>query len=897
MAVRRGIGAALLGLVMSACAEAPPGAPPEAGVPIDVARARARDISDLSYDVRFVIPETRSEPILGEVLLRFERAARGPLVIDFAAEPQQVRAVDANGDPLELEPVNEHLIIPRSSMRRGENLIRVSFVAGDGSLNRTDEFLYTLFVPDRARWAFPVFDQPDLKARFSLTLDVPGDWRAVANGRELEVAGATRPGEGDRVVYRFEETEPIPTYLFSFAAGRFRIEEARRDGRTLRLFHRETDTSKVVRNRDAIFDLHAAALAWLEEYTGIPYPFGKFDFVAVPSFQYGGMEHPGAILYRASSLFLDESATQGQLLGRASVIAHETAHMWFGDLVTMRWFDDVWMKEVFANFMAAKIVNPSFPELDHDLRFLLAHYPAAYAVDRTSGANPIRQPLENLNEAGTLYGAIIYQKAPIVMKQLELLVGEETFRDGLREYLGVHAFGNATWPELIAILDRRSTLDLAAWSRAWVEEPGRPTIETALVGGSSGTGSGEAHRLTFRQADPRGRGLRWAQPLRPWVAGPGHPGIAFPAVTLDGHEVSFSFDAPRSVGAVLPNGDGIGYGRFPLDDGSREWLLDNLPALEPAIPRAVAWLTLWDELLDGDVPPRSWMTLATAALEREVEELLVARMLGDLETTFWRFLTGEERLEAAPTLEALLWRRMEVADRPSLKASFFNTYRDIALTEVALDRLVSVWTRGGGIRGLPLSERDLTALAQALALREVGSAEGILDRQAERIENPDRRAEFAFVRPALSADPAVRDSFFASLADPASREREPWVLEGVGFLHHPLRVASSDRYLLPSLVMLEEIQRTGDIFFPKRWLDATLGGHSSPAAAEAVRGFLAERPDYPSRLRAKILQSSDLLFRVATLRDPDLAAPAPSAGPAAGDAEAGEGTAGKAPDR
>ena len=125
----------------------------------------------------------------------------------------------------------------------------------------------------------------------------------------------------------------------------------------------------------------------MEQYTGIPYAFGKFDFVLIPAFQFGGMEHAGKILYNASGLMLDESATQNQQLGRASVIAHETAHMWFGDLVTMRWFNDVWMKEVFANFMAAKIVNPSFPEVNHELRFLLSHYPAAYEVDRTPGTN------------------------------------------------------------------------------------------------------------------------------------------------------------------------------------------------------------------------------------------------------------------------------------------------------------------------------------------------------------------------------------------------------------------------------------------------------------------------------------------------------------------------------
>ena len=135
------------------------------------------------------------------------------------------------------------------------------------------------------------------------------------------------------------------------------------------------------------------------------------------------MEHPGSVFYNANSMLLDESATQNQFLGRASLISHETSHMWFGDLVTMKWFNDVWMKEVFANFMAAKIVNPSFPEVNHELRFLLQHYPAAYDVDRTEGANPIRQDLANLNEAGSLYGAIIYQKAPIVMRQLELLVG------------------------------------------------------------------------------------------------------------------------------------------------------------------------------------------------------------------------------------------------------------------------------------------------------------------------------------------------------------------------------------------------------------------------------------------------------------------------------------------
>ena len=229
----------------------------------------------------------------------------------------------------------------------------------------------------------------------------------------------------------------------------------------------------------------------------IPYPWGKFDFLLVPSFQFGGMEHPGAIFYNAATLLLDPSATQNQKLGRASLIAHETAHMWFGDLVTMRWFNDVWMKEVFANFMAAKIVNPSFPEINHELRFLLAHYPSAYDVDRTPGTNAIRQALDNLSEAGSLYGAIIYQKAPIVMRQLEGILGETAFRDGLQQYLRTHRFGNATWPDLIALLDERTPEDLAAWSRAWVEEAGRPIVATELR-----LEGGRIASLAFVQRDP-----------------------------------------------------------------------------------------------------------------------------------------------------------------------------------------------------------------------------------------------------------------------------------------------------------------------------------------------------------------------------------------------------------
>jgi aminopeptidase N len=418
---------------------------PGAGIPIELATERSASIRDVRYDLSFSVPEAVAQPISGRVNVQFNLDdASHPVVLDFEPGASAITSVSIHNRPIAVDVVNGHIVIAKEFVAPGQNSVEVAFRAGDASLNRNPEFMYALFVPARAHLAFPCFDQPDLKARYTLSLEVPAAWQSVANGAETG-----REPHGDRLTLHYAETKPIPTYLFTFATGKFQVEAAERNGRTFHMYHRETDPQKVQRTRDAIFDLHSKALAWLEDYTQIPYPFGKFDFVLIPSFQFGGMEHPGAIYYNASSIMLEESATENQMLNRASTISHETSHMWFGDLVTMRWFNDVWMKEVFANFMAAKIVNPSFPNVNHELRFLLSNYPTAYGVDRTEGTHPIRQELENLNAAGQMYGAIIYQKAPIVMRQLELMLGPEKFRDGLREYLKEFQYGNATWLDLV----------------------------------------------------------------------------------------------------------------------------------------------------------------------------------------------------------------------------------------------------------------------------------------------------------------------------------------------------------------------------------------------------------------------------------------------------------------
>jgi len=830
--------------------------PPGAGIPLALAESRAARIANLTYQVSLRIPAARQEPVRGSVVATFKLSdARSPLSFDFAQPGDKVVKVFANGQDVAARVIDGHIGIPPSRLVAGDNTIEIEFIAGDQALNRNDEFLYSLFVPARASLALPCFDQPDLKAKWRLILNVPPGWNAISNGRQTGRVEAP-----DKVGLVFEETQPISTYLFAFAAGAFKEETGERDGRTFRMLHRETDAKKVERNRDAIFDLHARAIKWLEDYTSIPYPFGKFDFILLPAFQFGGMEHPGAIFYNAPGLLLDESATDNQYLGRASLISHETSHMWFGDLVTMKWFNDVWMKEVFANLMAAKIVNPSFPEVNHELRFLYQHYPSAYEVDRTGGANPIRQPLANLNEAGSLYGAIIYQKAPIVMRQLELLLGADAFRDGLRAYLKKHAFGNATWTDLITELDGRTPVDLVAWSRAWVDEPGRPRITSVVE-----ISDNHVDALTLQQEDPRQRKLFWPERLA--IVADTSRGVQ----TLDLSMDRASVVVPSAPGLpnpkwILPVGGGLGYGDFVVDAATLKFISTSLHEIQDPLTRGAALVLLWESLLEARVTSAVVMEQLLAALPVETNQLTISQMLEYARAGFWRYTGADNRVELAPRLEKVIRAGLDRAKTTAAKSAWFNALRSIATTPDTVAWLEQVWSRKVKVTGLPLAESDEIDLAFELAVRDVANADTIVVEQAGRIQNPDRKARFQFVAPALSREPAIREAFFQGLKDPANRRRESWVLEAARYLHHPLRASESKQLIKPALELVLEIQRTGDIFFPKRWVDATLGGYQAVTTAAEVRAFIdALPPDYPPRLRWVLLASADPLFRAAQL--------------------------------
>jgi len=823
------------------------------GVSLELANERKELLSEINYHLEFDIPATKSDPIEGSVSIEFNlKEGFDDLAIDFKEQPSKIKKVYGDKE-IDYIFTNEHIIIPKKHLKEGHNSISIDFIAGDLSLNRNDEFLYTLFVPDRARTAFPCFDQPNLKGRYHLTLKIPADWKAMANGSLAE-----QISNQSKSIYKFSSSDAISTYVFSFVVGKFDTLSHTRNGRTLTMLHRETDQTKVENNKEAIFDLHFSTLEWLEEYTGILYPFEKFGFALIPSFQYGGMEHPGAILYRSRSLFLEENATQNELLGRASLIAHETAHMWFGNLVTMDWFNDVWLKEVFANFMAAKIVNPNFPEINHDLRFLMAHYPSAYGVDRTMGANPIQQELPNLKDAGTVYGAIIYQKAPIVMRHLERMAGKETFRNSLRSYLEKFSYNNATWDDLVNIIDEKSETNIKSWSKNWVKESGMPDMISFYVPDDDKN----IKKLNLYQLNEKRK--TWPQDVKIWLV---HQDSTY---DLD---ISFSkritrIDEARGLPGpdyIIPNPNGFSYGYFSYPANTKAYLLKEVGNLEDPVLRGTVYVNLYEAVLREDVEPIEFLNTLINFLPTEESILNTQYMVGRLTTIYWRFLTKFQQKEKAQALEKLMLGLVEEKTNPGEKALYFRAFVNLATSDESIAKMESLWNKNENIEGLPLFERDYTLLAYELAVRDVGNNKEILNEQLERINNPDRKARMKFIIPALSSDEGERDAFFESLKDPENREHEPWVMEALGYLHHPLRAETSIKYIRPSLEILEEIQQTGDIFFPKRWLDNTLGGHNTIEASDLVRNFLYRHHNYPKKLKEKILQSSDMLFRTSEI--------------------------------
>jgi aminopeptidase N len=832
------------------------------GVSRLLAEHRAATLGDVRYTLHLDV--TASDSAVGTVVLRFQRRDTGDVVLDFRG--RRLTAAQVNRVDLPAGAWNgAHVRIPRALLLAGENDLSLDFVAdiapsGASIIRFNDQndgatYLYTLLVPADANQLFPCFDQPDLKSRVSLTLRTPAGWTAVANGSLV-----SQDSVAGNLVHRFTETRPISTYLIAFAAGPFLRASLTAEGRSINAYVRRSRLREA--DLDTLLALNARALAWMERYFNRPFPFEKYDFVLAPAFPFGGMEHPGAVFFNEDRFIFRERPTLPQRLGRFATILHEVAHMWFGDLVTMRWFDDLWLKEGFATYLAARALADLDSASGAWKTFYLGNKPAAYGVDQTAGTTPLWQELGNLDQAKSNYGAIVYNKAPSVLKQLNYLVGDDRFQLGVQAFLTEHAWGNATWRDLLQSIGRAARMGMREFGDNYILRPGMPEVTQHLA-----VREGRITRLALEQRPLRELSGAGAWPMRTQVLlfYQNQPPIVIPV------EVSHSVTEVRAARGqpaplfVYANAGDYGYMLVGLDSLSRAALLGGaLQGVPDDLLRAMLWGTLWDEVRAARVAPLEYVRLALAHLPAERDEQIVPRVLGRVRRAMSAYAADAERETWRPRVERFLWATArDTAGGYGIRKAHLDAFVDLARTGEALARLDSLL---GGTLLLPdpLGEPTRWDIVTHLLAAGAPTAEARLAAQAARDVTPDgrRRAFIAGAARPLAA--TKRDYFTRYFADSALNE--DWASGSLAAFNTPHHQDLTLPWLRPALDSLRYIQTHRRIFFLGGWLGSFLGGQTSDAALATVRAFLAERPDLPADLRRKVLEHMDELERTVRIR-------------------------------
>jgi aminopeptidase N len=825
-------------------------ASPGPGVSQELARSRAAVVSAVSYNLSIELRE-HAATMPGHASISFDVSKPGDLPLDFRG---QTSRLSVNGTAAPAETADGHILLPGNLLRTGRNTVDIDFTseiaeAGRAITRVTDpvdgaEYLYTLFVPMDASLAFPCFDQPDLKGRFTLEARVPVAWTVVAN---------TRPLNPEAGLFRFPETHPISTYLFAFAAGPFEKLDAPAEERSpveLRLYVRKSMLARAREEWPEVARYTRQGMEGLAAFFAQPYPFPKYDQVLIPGFPYGGMEHAGETFLREDGVLFRAAPNLTDHQHRAVTVLHELAHQWFGDFVTMRWFDDLWLKEGFAQYMAFHTLADIEPPSDVWKRFYETIKPLAYRIDSTPGTTPIYQQVRNLADAKSAYGAIVYEKAPSLLRVLEYKIGTPAFRTGIRAFLRAHAYGNAAWSDLIGAFAAASHQDLKKWADAWVTQRGMPVVSTAWS-----CAGGKVTSLKLAQRDSLDAGHLW--PISTAVA----LGARTVPVTFDTAETDVA--AARGIPCpeyVFANTGDHAYGRFLPDERSLAGL--EKPVTDP-LERALHWGALWDAVRETTLAPASYVNAGVAALPGESDLDIAESLLDNLTVAIRRYSASDARDEASAKLEAILIDRMKRAASRDFRIAYFRAFYNLASMSTSLDELGALLAGKDTIEGVPLQQRDRWNLISTLVRRGAPEAEKLVPIESERDRTEDgRRSAYAALAGVATAE--NKKKYFADyVAD--GPVPEDFITASLGPFNSFNQAELTLPYLGPALDSLPQQKKLRKIFFINDWLAAWVSTRTSPEAGRIVTAYL-ERPDLDPDLRLKILEAKDELDRTLRIR-------------------------------
>jgi aminopeptidase N len=721
---------------------------------INLTRAEAQERSKLvyvhSYDVDLDVT-VGAETFISKTLVKFDGLQVGATTFIDACGKSVIKA-ELNGKSFDPKFDGETIYLPplEATNELYIELEAVYSITGQG-LHRFQDpadnevYLYTQHESADARRTFACFDQPDLKATFAISATAPGHWEVISNN---PVAAKTEIGSSKK--WQFTTTPRMSTYLSALVAGPyFKVESEYKGAKVvpLGLYCRKSLAPHM--DSDELFDLTRRGFAAYEEEFGLAYPFDKYDQIAVAEFNAGAMENAGCVTYGEHYFVFRSKVTDKDYNWRANVILHEMAHMWFGDLVTMEWWDDLWLNESFAEWASYFVMAKHTRFTNSWTVFNAERKNWAYRNDQFSSTHPIAMDMQDLETVKANFDGISYAKGASVLQQLVTYVGQDNFVAGLKKYFEKHAWGNTVLQDLIDQIEATSGRDLKPWISTWLQTAGVNTLRPELVI------DGEKYRsIAVKQEAPLVP--VGSTELRPHRLSIGLYDIAGSKLNLR-KRVEFDADGALTEVAELAgekvadllfiNDADLSYGKIRFDERSIKTLTTHLGAIEDPLARAVAWSAVWDMTRDGELAASDYLPLVLNALAPETDVAVATVQLAQLVTTVELYGSDKNRdalrAQLADGLEKLLDKTEPGSD---LQLQYLRSFSAAAHTPAQLARVRGALN--GEISGVTVDANLRWTLLAALVERGLADLAEI-DAEFERDQSADGRKHAALCRAAI----------------------------------------------------------------------------------------------------------------------------------------------------
>ncbi|WP_028049152.1 aminopeptidase N [Cellulomonas sp. URHD0024] len=684
------------------------------------ARERASVVRTESYEVALDLT-TGPTTFTSRTTARFGATPGASTFIDLIAPA--VREVTLNGRALDVAAVFADSRIALADLAADNELVVVADAAytnsGEGLHRFVDPvddevYLYSQFEVADSRRVFAVFEQPDLKATFAFTVTAPAHWTVVSNypqvGSPVQVEGGSNKNGGadeGTATWTFEATPRIASYITAIIAGPYHGEHQEltsSDGRTVPLGVYCRGSLAEHLDADNILDVTRRGFEFYERTFGVPYPFAKYDQLFVPEFNAGAMENAGAVTFLESYVFRSK-VPEATIERRAVTILHELAHMWFGDLVTMRWWDDLWLNESFAEYASTLAAADATRWTSAWTTFSSLEKNWAYRQDQLPSTHPIVADMRDLEDVEVNFDGITYAKGASVLKQLVAWVGQDKFFEGVRAYFAKHAWGNTELRDLLAELETTSGRDLAAWSGLWLEKAGVTLLRPEIAVDDAGVITSFAVLQEVPDEYPVQRPHRLA------VGGYDlDPATGRLVRTV---HVELDVDGPRTevpalVGVprpalILVNDDDLAYAKIRLDPQSLAAAIEHLGKFDDSLPRTLVWTAAWDATRDGETPAREFVHLVLGNLAQETDSSVLLVLLRQLSTTLDLFVAPEHRPSvAADAADALLELARAAAAGSDTQLQLVKSFAGRAATTAQLDAIRDLLDGRATLEGLSI---------------------------------------------------------------------------------------------------------------------------------------------------------------------------------------------------